>query len=344
MTKIPKLSSLTLPWAVDWTALFGRRAPLILEIGFGYGAFLVHLAHTNPDANIIGIEIANRCLNAAENAILREKLTNVQTIYSTAETALNHLFEPETISQIHINFPDPWFKRSHTHRRLMQRDTLDAMVSRLTPDGKLYLATDIREYAEMSDELLASTSSLTNSLASTWVYEMPERGVVTKYEATARREGRPCHYFAYHRNGVPAPSVPVIKDLEMPHIVFESPLSLDEMLEKFRANRVADYNIGKGTHISFMDAYRGRNNLLIEVFVKEPTIDQHFAMIVGKRESEGEYTLKLSTLGHPRPTAGIHRAVGILGDWLLSLHPEAKVLKNKVHDYTRESVSEQVDD
>jgi tRNA (guanine-N7-)-methyltransferase len=344
MTKLPKLSSLTLPWAVDWTALFERRAPLILEIGFGYGAYLIHLARTNPDANVIGIEIANRCLNAVEDAIVREKLTNVRIIYSPAETALNHLFEPETINQIHINFPDPWFKRSHDHRRLMQRDTLDAMVSRLTPDGKLYLATDIVEYAEMSAELLAATPSLDNSLSSAWVYDMPERGVVTKYEGIAKREGRPCHYFAYHRNSIPAPDVPVIKDLEMPHIVFQSPLSLDDMLAQFTAHKLSDYSTGKGTYISFMDIFRGRRNLLVEVFVKEPTIDQHFAMVIAQRDTTGEYTLKLSTLGHPRPTAGIHRAVGVLGDWLMSLHPETKILKNKIHDYTTNAVPESNDD
>jgi tRNA (guanine-N7-)-methyltransferase len=326
---LPKLSSLTLPWSTDWTALFGRRAPLLLEIGFGYGAFLVHLARTNPHANLIGIEIANRCLNAAENAVLREKLTHVRLVYSTAETALHHLFEPATISQIHINFPDPWFKRSHTHRRLMQRDTLDAMVSRLSPDGRLYLATDIRDYAEMSAELLAETPTLDNLLPSAWVYDLPERGVVTKYEATARREGRLCHYFAYRRNHLPAPVVPVIKDLAMPHLVFQSPLSLDEMLAQFTQNKLADHESGKGTYINFMHAYRGASSLLFEVFLKEPTIEQHFALMLVPRESAGEYTLKLGTLGHPRPTAGIHKAAAALGDWLVGLHPNAKILIDK---------------
>ncbi|MFN8373471.1 MAG: tRNA (guanosine(46)-N7)-methyltransferase TrmB [Anaerolineae bacterium] len=330
---LPKLSSLTLPWSTDWTALFGRSAPLILEIGFGYGVYLMHLARTNPQANVIGIEIANRCLNAAENAILREKLDNVRVIYSTAETALHHLFEAQSLSQIHINFPDPWFKRSHTHRRLMQRDTLDTMVSRLAPDGRLYLATDIRDYAEMSADLLAATAGLDNLLDTKWVYEMPERGGVTKYEAAARRAGRPCHYFAYRRNQVPVSAVPVIKDLEMPHVVFVSPLSLDEMLTSFTSHKIADYATRKGTYVSFMDAYRGAHNVLVEVFVKEPTIEQHFAMLITRREAAGEYTLKLSTLGHPRPTAGIHRAAALLRNWLLSLHPDSKVLSDKIHDY-----------
>lgn len=330
MIALPKLSSLTLPWSTDWTAIFGRSAPLILEIGFGYGAFLVHLARTNPDANVMGIEIANRCLNATEHAVVQANFTNVRLVYSTTETALHHLFEPQTIDQIHINFPDPWFKRAHSQRRLMQRDTLDAMVNRLKPNGRLYLATDIREYAEMSAELLAETPTLDNLLPSAWVYDLPERGVVTKYEATAKREARPCHYFVYQRNHVPAPNVPVIKELEMPHIIFQSPLSMDEMFARFNEAKIADSSPGTGTYVSFMDAYRGEFSLMFEVFVKEPTIEQHFAMRVVNREQKGEYTLKLSTLGHPRPTTGIHLAIAILGSWLTDLHPEAKILSSKI--------------
>ena len=178
------LSSLRLPWPTDWSAIFGAQRPLIVEIGFGYGAFLLHLARQNPAASIIGLEIANQCLSAAERAIQRQKLTNVCVVQSTAETALHHLFVPGSLSQIHINFPDPWFKKRHSHRRLMQRDTLDAMVSRLQPGGLLYLATDIVEYAEMSAELLAQTPGLDNLLESAWANTMPGR-VITKYEGRA---------------------------------------------------------------------------------------------------------------------------------------------------------------
>ena len=78
----------------------------------------------------------------------------------------------------------------------MQRDTLDAIVSRLQPGGTFYLATDIHAYAEMSHELLAATPGLDNLLPDAWAPRVPER-VSTKYEATARREGRACYYFAY---------------------------------------------------------------------------------------------------------------------------------------------------
>jgi hypothetical protein len=237
---------------------------------------------------------------------------------------LYHLFEPATIRQVHVNFPDPWFKKRHGHRRLMQRDTLDAIVNRLEVDGRFYLATDIIEYAEMSAELLAQTPGLENLLDAAWVNSLPGR-VETKYEAKARREGRDCYYFAYRRNDLPAPSAPSVKDMDMPHLVFTSPLTLDEMLVQF----VPGEHLIGDTLISFLYGYRGQNSLLFEVFVKEPTIDQRVAVMLVPHEGEG-YTLQLGMLGHPRPTPGIHAAVRLLGDWLVGLHPDARIINSKV--------------
>jgi tRNA (guanine-N7-)-methyltransferase len=322
-----KYTSLTLPWPADWSALFGAERTLIVEIGFGYGAFLTHLARQNPDANVIGLEVANKCLAAGEAAVTRQKLTNVRIVHAPAETALHHLFQSASISQIQINFPDPWFKKKHGHRRLMQRDTLDAMVNRLQPGGLLFLATDIIEYAEMSAELLAETHGLDNTLETPWDSSMPGR-IVTKYEGKALREGRACYYFAYRRNTIPPPIVPVIEELEMPHIVFKSPLTLDEMLENFTSS---EHHLGD-THLNILYGYRGKNVLLFEVYVKEPTIDQRVAVILSERPDENEYTLKLGVIGHPRPTYGLHKAVGILGDWLVGLHPDTEVLKRKLRE------------
>ncbi len=330
---LPKLSSWTLPWPTDWSALFGAERPLILEIGFGYAHYLAHLATVHPDSSVIGIEIANKCLVAGEEMIRKRGLSNVRVIHSMAETALHHLFTPASLSEVHINFPDPWFKTRHAGRRLMQRDTLDAIVNRLRPDGLLWLATDIVEYAEMSAALLAETPGLTNRLETPWVYQMPGR-VMTKYERKAGQEGRPCHYFAYQRNDQPAPLIPVMEELAMPHIVLRSPLSVDEMLARFeRSEHRAGENI-----ISLMAAYRGRRSLLFEVFVKEPTIEQHVAFLLTEHPDGGEFTLQLGTLGHPRPTLGLHQAAGLIGNWLISLHPNATTVNRKLNPVAEASL------
>lgn len=322
----PKLYSHTLPWPVNWTALFGADRPLVLEIGFGYGHFLEHLWRSYPDHNIIGVEINNDCMDRAERAIARKGMHNVRVIYSRAETALHHLFAPETIEQVYINFPDPWFKARHAGRRLMQRDTLDALVSRLRPQGELYLATDILAYAEMSHALLAETPGLVNQLPTPWANAMPGR-IVTKYERKAQEAGRACHYFAYRRSTQPAPFVPIIQEFTMPHVVLRSPQPFDAALTAFQSS---EQQIGE-VHIRFMYLYRGDQTLLFEVYIDEPTIEQRIGiLLVAHREDPDLYTLKLSTLGSPRPTEGVHRAVALLGQWLLSLNPAAVVIQNKV--------------
>jgi tRNA (guanine-N7-)-methyltransferase len=315
-------------WPADWAEIFGIARPLIVEIGFGYATYLVSLAQHNPDANVIGFEMSNECMVRGEKAIERLKLNNVRAVHSTAETALYHLFEPGTIQQLHINFPDPWFKNRHQHRRLMKRPTLDAIVNRLAPKGRLYLATDILDYAEMCAALFAETPGLTNLLPTAWAHDpaLVNRPITTKYEGKALAAGRSCYYFALERNTAPAPDVPVIKDWDMPHIIFQSPLSLDEMYAQFRPG---EYHFGE-TYVSFLQAFRGAGALLFEVFVREPTIDQRVALILAQREESPEFTIKLGTLGQPRSTDGIHKAVGLLGDWAVSLHPDARIISDKV--------------
>lgn len=324
---LPKLSSTSLSWPAHWQDVFGVERPLILDIGFGYGHTLEHLHYTHPDHNIVGLEIDSTCLLKAEKAIQRKGMVNVRVLRSRAETALHHLFLPSTLHQVHVNFPDPWFKARHSGRRLMQRDTLDAIVSRLVPGGMFYLATDIVAYAEMSAELLADTPGLTAQHEPPWASYWPGR-IVTKYEKKARKAGRECYYFAYQRNGLAAPPVPVIKELTMPHMVIESPLSLEEMMTRIIPDSTYAH---EDLRVKFITAYRNDHAVLFEVYIHEPTIEQQLALMLVRRAQPGEHTLKVGRVGNPRSTQGLHFAIGTLGKLLVGLHPDSKVLQDKVH-------------
>lgn len=318
-----KLSATRLPWPADWSAVFGRKAPLILEIGFGRGHFLFHLARTNPGCNIVGLEISNECLVGAERKLGRGEAPNARVVHARAETALHHLFVPASLQQVHINFPDPWFKTRHSRRRLMQRDTVDTLTSRLAHGGLLYLATDIVEYAEMSAALLENTPGLSNLLPASWASAMPGR-TITKYERTAQREGRACYYFAYRRNSRTAPDIPVQKELPMPHMVLTGVPDAADIQSRFAPLHLAEDE----TVVRVLACFRDERALLFEVYAKEPTIDQHCAIMLTPRP-DGDATLLLSPLGHPRPTAAIHRAVRLIGDWIVGLSPGAHVVESK---------------
>lgn len=324
-----KYSSLTLPWPVNWDELFGVERPIIVEIGFGNGDYLVHLAQSYPDHHVIGFEISNKSLEKAEGKIINRGLDNALAIHSRGETALHHLFTPQSIRQIHINYPDPWFKSRHAGRRIMQRDTLDVMVNRLEIGGLFYLATDIRDYADMSHELLTETPGLTNRQDSGWSNEMPDRQIVTKYEQRGYREGRPGHFFSYIRNEISAPDVPVQMELTMPHLILKTPQSPDEIIDQFEKTT---HDTGDDIHVTWTHAFinRRNGNLLFELTITEPTIDQHIALMMMPREEPQTYTLRYATMGHPRPTAGLHRATNLLGDWIVSLHPDAEILDRRL--------------
>ena len=326
---LKKLNDLTVDWPLDAASLFPSARPLIVEIGFGSADYLIHLAETRPGYNIIGFEISSQSMAKAEAKIEKRQLNNVRPIHASAETALAHLLAPESIHEFHINYPDPWFKKKHSRRRLMKRGTVDLLTSRLVRGGTLLLATDIAEYAEMSHEILSQTAGLTNHFSRPWVDDLAGR-FRTKYEMKGYREGRRGHYFIYRRNQNPTAHPAVIKDMDMPHLFLHSPLDAAAIVERFETAR----SQSGGVHIAILQAYVNphRNIALFEVVVEEPTIEQHTMVRMAPRRAENEYIVQMTSLGHARPTWGIHRAVAAVGDYVASLHEDGRILARKLRD------------
>ncbi len=322
-----KLNYLTVDWPLQLSRLFPRAAPLIVEIGFGNGDTLIHLAETRPDFNIIGFEISSQSMDKAEAKIEKRPLTNVRPIHCRAETALSHLLSPQTVTEFHINYPDPWFKKRHQRRRLIKRETVNLLTSRLRPGGTLRLATDIVEYAEMADDALATAPGLTNQYSAPWVHDIAGR-FRTKYELKGYREGRRGHFFHYQRNAEPVHHPSVIKELDMPHLFLQSPLSAAEIVDRFKATR----HQADGAHIAILRAYADskRDTAVFEVVVEEPTIEQHALLVLSPRAGAGEYLVKMSAVGHSRSTAGMHRAVAAVGEWVAGLDARSRVLERKL--------------
>ncbi len=325
------LNSLTMAWATDWAELFGAERPLIVEIGFGNADYLIALAQANPDCNVVGFEVSTQSVYKAERKIRKYKLTNVLAIYSRGETAINHLFEPQSIREIHINYPDPWFKTRHAGRRIMQADMLLAMTSRLEIGGLLYLATDIVDYAEMSHELFIEAKGLSNELNAPWVNDFPERLITTKYEEKGIREGRPGNYFKYRRNESVIPDVPVMEEWTVPHVVIKTPMTSQEIAS---AVEKVTFHKGEYIHVAVFNGFWNINNdsVLFEVNIDEPTIEQHIALSLRHREDKDDYILRYATFGMPRPTEGMHFATSSLAQWLVDLHPDAEIVADKTRE------------
>jgi tRNA (guanine-N7-)-methyltransferase len=320
------LTTTNLAWPTDWTAIFHNTRPLILDIGFGYGHSLDYLRNARVNYNIIGLEVDNLRLKKVQQRILREGWHNVRVVAGFAETALEHLFPPQSLAEVHVNFPDPWFKARHAGRRLIKRETVDAIASRLVTGGMFYLATDIRDYAEMSHDLLTDTPTLTNQLDAAWVNSRPEP-FTTKYESRGFQQGREGHYFVYRRNDLPALDKPVITELEMPHFVFKIPVDLQTLGHTVQPQDYKDEQVS----VRFLQRYFSEKTILFEVFIHEPTIDQRIALALVRKDADPHmFTLKLSALGHPRPTAGIHQAARVLVDALMAMSTDSVVIQDKL--------------
>ncbi|MDE2949476.1 MAG: tRNA (guanosine(46)-N7)-methyltransferase TrmB [Chloroflexota bacterium] len=322
-----KLNYLNVSWPLDFASLFPERRPLLVEIGFGNGDYLVNLARTRPDANVIGLEISSQAMDKAERKIAQFGLSNARPIHTRAETALAHLLPPESVNEFHINFPDPWFKKKHSRRRLVKRETAELLASRLVAGGTLLLATDILAYAELAHETFSASPGLSNALEAPWARDLPGR-YRSKYEAKAYREGRRAYFFLYKRNTTPLAHPAIIKELDMPHLFLYSPLDAAALVGRFETTRRRHGDI----HIALLRAYADPRHdaAVFEAVIEEPTIEQHTMISLSPRAEPGEYIVKMTGVGHARPTAGMHRAVAAVGEWVAAQDEGAQVLERKV--------------
>lgn len=133
---------------LDLEAIFGRKAPTVLEIGFGNGEVLAALAEAEPDTNFIGIEVYPPGIGALLNKIKTKALTNVRIIRADAAAVMPQCFADRCLHKILILFPDPWHKKRHHKRRLIQPNFVNMLAAKLCTDGILHLATDWQNYAE----------------------------------------------------------------------------------------------------------------------------------------------------------------------------------------------------
>ncbi|MBL8324825.1 MAG: tRNA (guanosine(46)-N7)-methyltransferase TrmB [Rubrivivax sp.] len=154
-----------LPWSaepLDAAAAFGREAPLLLEIGFGMGDATAAVAAALPDHNLLGIEVHEAGVGALLKLVGERRLANVRIVRHDAVEVLRTMIAPGTLAGVHVWFPDPWPKKRHHKRRLLQPAFVHELAQRLAPGGYLHCATDWQPYAEQMLQVLGRESMLRN--------------------------------------------------------------------------------------------------------------------------------------------------------------------------------------
>jgi tRNA (guanine-N7-)-methyltransferase len=187
------------PEPCDLTAVFGRLAPRVVEIGFGNGANLIHMAGMRPEADFLGVEVHRPGVGRVLLEIERLGLTNVRVSNHDAVEVLGEQLPAASVDEILVLFPDPWHKKRHHKRRLLNEAFVALLATRLKSGGLLRAATDWEPYAQQMLEVLSGCALLENTAADGAYVPRPHSRQATRFERRGERLGHGVWDLAFRR-------------------------------------------------------------------------------------------------------------------------------------------------
>lgn len=182
-----------------WAQIFGNTNPVEVEIGPGHGSFLMALARLHPERNFFGVEFATRRAFRAARLLERDGPSNLIIIRADIGCLLRTHIYPESVQVCHLYFPDPWWKKRHHRRRIVQADFPTALARSLAPGGSLLFASDVRPYFAHIVEQFRAVPDLDQFA---WQRDhCTPRGkpIVTDFERKYQRQDRPLHYTGFRK-------------------------------------------------------------------------------------------------------------------------------------------------
>lgn len=184
--------------AIDPPTVWGRAAPLVVEIGSGQGHAIVHAASTRPETDFLAVEVFRAGLARTMLDAERADVRNLRLVEANAPEVLQHLLPPASVDELWIFFPDPWHKNKHNKRRLVTPEFAGIAAATLRGGGMLRLATDWEDYAVQMRDVLDASEDFTRAFDGEWA-ERFEGRVVTAFERKGARVGRDIRDLAYRR-------------------------------------------------------------------------------------------------------------------------------------------------
>jgi tRNA (guanine-N7-)-methyltransferase len=300
------LSWRALPHPPCWRELFGRDAPLHLEIGFGDGRFTAAWARAHPEDSMVGLEVSGTSVLRALRRFRREGVENVRILKAPAEIAVRQLFAPGSLHSITVNFPDPWPKERHLDHRLLRVPFFLLAATRLVPGGEIRLASDHAPYVTFARE-----QGLASGVARLIEREAPAQVFETKYALKWREQGKPLFYQVFALDGHSAPPVaPLQRSDVMPHALLEGPWPTVAGFEKLVVAAPEGHVIVHEAARAFGEGERW----LFRVTTDEPELVQQL-LVVAQRRVSGEVIVRLEGFGDPMITATVRAAIGAVTDW-----------------------------
>lgn len=187
------------PW--DMSRVFPGEQPLVVEIGFGSGESLLRMAREQPDTNFLGIDVYQPGIGRLLQGITDHGLKNVRLIRHDAVEVFTQNLVDACVDRVLILFPDPWPRKRHHKRRLIQVDFMNLVLSRLKPGGEVHMATDWPPYLEHMIEVMDRIPGFSNRFGGDGCWHNPERSL-TRFELRGRRLGHEVRDLLYQKNGL----------------------------------------------------------------------------------------------------------------------------------------------
>ena len=172
---------------IDLQDIFKRNSPKILEIGFGMGVATAQIAGRLPETDFIAVEVHTPGVGNLLKLIKEQELNNIRIIHHDAVEVIDKMIDNNALDGVHIFFPDPWHKKRHNKRRLIQTPFIEKLLPKIKSGGYIHLATDWEEYAQQMLEVLSAESNLSNTARD--FAEKPTYRPETKFEARGKRLG-----------------------------------------------------------------------------------------------------------------------------------------------------------
>lgn len=174
---------------IDLTLLFAKQQPTVLEIGFGNGDSLLEMAINTPNQNFLGIEVYEAGVGRLINEANKHQLTNLKIIKADAVEVLKYHIKDNSFETFQLFFPDPWHKKKHHKRRIVQTDFLNLISNKLQNGGTIHMATDWENYAEHMMETLEKHPHFKNTMGAHKYSLRPKHRPITKFERRGERLG-----------------------------------------------------------------------------------------------------------------------------------------------------------
>lgn len=174
---------------LDIPSCFGRKAPAVLEIGFGMGQSLVEMAAAAPDTDFIGVEVHKPGVGRLLMGMGEQQLANLRVYCDDAVEVLARCIADDSLDRVQIYFPDPWHKKKHNKRRLVQPEFVQHLRKKLKSGGVLHLATDWENYAEHMLEVMSEAEGFSNVVGEDGYAPRPAFRPLTKFEQRGQRLG-----------------------------------------------------------------------------------------------------------------------------------------------------------